>query len=162
MSTLLSSLFKFVALIPVCSCFLVTFYFIHALLPRLMASNKHNGPDGTEDTISTFLKDYGSYLRMDTCLAYASVLRATFVIDLLLSIAKHDPRHREAMKQMSKSTSMVFYEPVSRKLGISYDLVLCITHLYYDEFETDNDVGNIAASTRNTEREKSRQKTSYY
>jgi hypothetical protein len=78
-----------------------------------MASNRYNGPDNTEDDISTFLKEYGSYLRMDTCLAYASVLKATFVIDLLLNIAKHDPRHREAMKQMSKSTSMVFYEPVS-------------------------------------------------
>ena len=80
-----------------------------------MASTEHDGSDHSDDTIAAFLKDYGSYLRMDTCLAYASVLRATFVIDLLLSIAKHDPRHREAMKQMSKSTSMLFYEPVSSK-----------------------------------------------
>ncbi len=78
-----------------------------------MASTERNGPDHRDDTIATFLKEYGSYLRMDTCLAYASVLRATFVIDLLLSIAKHDPMHRDAMKQMSKSTSMLFYEPVS-------------------------------------------------
>ena len=96
-----------------CRCFLVTFYFIHSLLPRLLASNTHNAPDDIEDTIAIFLKEYGSYLRMDTCLAYASVLRVTFVVELLLNIAKHDPRHREAMKQMSKSTSMVFYEPVS-------------------------------------------------
>ena len=80
-----------------------------------MASTEHDGYDHSDSTIAAFLKEYGSYLRMDTCLAYASVLRATFVIDLLLSIAKHDPRHREAMKQMSKSTSMLFYEPVSSK-----------------------------------------------
>ena len=80
-----------------------------------MVSKKYNGTDSTEDDIAAFLKEYGSYLRMDTCLAYASVLKANFVIELLLSIAKHDPRHREAMKQMSKSTSMVFYEPVSTK-----------------------------------------------
>ncbi len=82
-----------------------------------MTAKRYTGLDNTEDAIATFLKEYGSYLRMDTCLAYASVLKATFVIDLLLSIAKHDPRHREAMKQMSKSTSMVFYEPVSSTLS---------------------------------------------
>jgi hypothetical protein len=89
-----------------------------------MASNRSKGPDDTEDVISTFLKEYGSYLRMDTCLAYASVLKATFVIDLLLSIAKHDPRHREAMKQISKSSSMVFYEPVRSTFSLKYRLYL--------------------------------------
>jgi hypothetical protein len=92
-----------------CSCFLTTFYFIHALLPRLL---HEGGVETATDDIVVFLGEYGSYLRMDTCLAYAGVLKSETVVDLLLSIAKHDPRHREVMKQLSRSTSMVFYEPV--------------------------------------------------
>jgi hypothetical protein len=85
-----------------------------------MNSKKIYDLDDTQDEITIFMKEYGSYLRMDTCLAYASVLKATAVIDLLLAIAKHDPRHRDAIKQMSKSMSMVFYEPVSEKNLISF------------------------------------------
>jgi hypothetical protein len=94
----------------VCSCFLTTFYFIHALLPRLL--HETGDVETATDDIVVFLGEYGSYLRMDTCLAYAGVLKSETVVDLLLSIAKHDPRHREVMKQLSRSTSMVFYEPV--------------------------------------------------
>ena len=95
-------------------CFLVSFYFVHFYLPRLLS------PPGEDDEgrtvilgeIANFLKDYGSYLRMDTSLVYASALKATSVIDILLNIANHDPRHREALKQMTMPGSMVFYEPV--------------------------------------------------
>lgn len=65
------------------------------------------------DAIVVFLEEYGSYLRLDTCLTYAAVLKADTVVDLLLSIAKRDPRHREMIKQTTKTTSMLFYEPVS-------------------------------------------------
>jgi hypothetical protein len=64
-----------------------------------------------EQDIIPFIETYGSYLKLHTCLAYAAVLRAENVILSLLSLAKHDPRHREVMKHTVKS-SMVFYEPV--------------------------------------------------
>ncbi len=82
-------------------------------MPRLMLDKQGDGLEKARDEIVVFLGEYGSYLRMDTCLAYAAVLKADTVVDLLLSIAKHDPRHREMIKQTTKSTSMVFYEPVS-------------------------------------------------
>lgn len=72
--------------------------------------NDENGI--AKDDVVVFLGEYGSYLKMDTCLAYASALRFEAVVDLLLSIAKYDPRHKEVIKQTSKSVSMVFYEPV--------------------------------------------------
>ena len=97
-----------------CSCFLVTYYFIHAMLPRLMHTKTKEGPDSDKgrDEIVVFMGEYGSYLKLDTCFAYAAVLQADSVVDILLSIAKYDPRHREVIKQTSKSVSMVFYEPV--------------------------------------------------
>ena len=126
-----------------------------------MALNKYDDSDNAEGEITTFLKDYGSYLRMDTCLAYASVLRATFVIDLLLSIAKHDPRHREAMKQMSKSTSMVFYESVSEKIRICH-LFLFLRKLTFGLHNSKKvyDVGDIAAASKYYEGEIIRQEAS--
>jgi hypothetical protein len=50
---------------------------------------------------------------MHTCLAYAAVLKAEQVINVLLEAASHDPQHKEITRILSKSaTSLVFYEPV--------------------------------------------------
>jgi hypothetical protein len=73
-------------------------------------SNEENG--AAKDEIVVFLGEFGSYLKLDTCLAYASALKFEAVVDLLLSIAKYDPRHKEVIKHTSKSIGMVFYEPV--------------------------------------------------
>ena len=81
-------------------------------MPKLLDPENYNTASECLDEIISFMKEYGAYLRMDTCLVYASVLKAHSVIDTLLNIAKHDPRHREVVKQLSKSTAMVFYEPV--------------------------------------------------
>lgn len=56
---------------------------------------------------------FGSYLKMQTCLSYAAILHAEDVVESLLAVAKHDPRHKEVLKQMSRTNSMIFYEPVS-------------------------------------------------
>lgn len=86
-------------------------------MPRLLPNTLEYPEEKAADEIVVFLGEYGSYLRMDTCLSYATAVKAETVIDLLLGIAKHDPRHREVIKQLSKSSSMVFYEPV-RDLSI--------------------------------------------
>jgi hypothetical protein len=43
---------------------------------------------------------------------YASALKANIVIENLLSLAKHDPRHKEVMKELSRDSSLILYEPV--------------------------------------------------
>jgi hypothetical protein len=73
-------------------------------------ATEENG--AAKDEIVVFLGEFGSYLKLDTCLAYASALKFEAVVDLLLSIAKYDPRHKEVIKHTSKSIGMVFYEPV--------------------------------------------------
>lgn len=84
-------------------------------MPRLMNGKSDNGAnaESTMRDIRDFLEKFGSYLRIDTCLAYAAAVRAESVVDILLGVAKHDPRHREVIKQTSKQATMVFYEPVS-------------------------------------------------
>lgn len=85
--------------------FLTTFYFTQKLLP-------HFKPEASNEEIFSFVKIYGSYLSLPTCLARASRLKAKPVIQLLLDVAKHDPVHNEAMKHAAKTTSLVFFEPV--------------------------------------------------
>jgi hypothetical protein len=71
------------------------------------------------EEISEFITTYGSYLKIHTCLAYASAMSAEEVIDSLLDVAKHDPKHKEVMKQISKTNALVFYEPVRDLLSHS-------------------------------------------
>lgn len=96
-------------------CFLVTFYFTQKLLPKLIKNDLSELPSDNDalDSMIVFLGEYGSYLRLHTCMAYAAVLKADTVIDLLLGVAKHDLRHREVMKQTARWNQLVFYEPVS-------------------------------------------------
>jgi hypothetical protein len=95
------------------TCFLVTYLFTQKLLPKLLY--ERDDPAASRkalDEISSFVKNFGSYLKMHTCLAYSALLQAEEVIDLLLEAAKYDPRHREMMKITSKGNALVFYEPV--------------------------------------------------
>ena len=62
--------------------------------------------------LSDFVLQFGSYLRLHTCLAYAAVLKAPKLIDSLLEVAKYDPRHREVMKQTARPSALVIYDSV--------------------------------------------------
>jgi hypothetical protein len=95
------------------TCFLVTYLFTQKMLPKLLY--QRDDPKAFRkalDEISSFVKNFGSYLKMHTCLAYSALLQAEEVIDLLLEAAKYDPRHREMMKITSKVNALVPYEPV--------------------------------------------------
>ena len=60
-----------------------------------------------------FVKKYGAYMKLHTCLAYAAALKRTDVIDALLELAEHDMRHREVIKLFSRRNALILYEPVS-------------------------------------------------
>ncbi|KAL7569184.1 hypothetical protein ACA910_017008 [Epithemia clementina (nom. ined.)] len=95
------------------TCFLVTYYFAQKLLPELL-SNDMNGSSLNEPALAaakSFVTDYGAYLRLHTCLAYAAALQAQDLVTLLVEIAKHDPQHRESMRRFSRAGSLLFYEP---------------------------------------------------
>lgn len=83
------------------TCVLVTYYFVNE---RLQHSEKALACD--------FVKEYGSYLDLHPCFAAAALTKADSVIDLLVQLAEHDLRHKEASRQMARASSLVFYEPV--------------------------------------------------
>jgi hypothetical protein len=96
------------------TCFLISFYFTQEILPG-MAENGggwRNTKSSTETDALEFVDLYGAYLKLPMALAYASFLRSESVVAKLLELAKHDPRHLEALKDISKVNSLVLYEPV--------------------------------------------------
>ena len=101
------------------TCFLTTYYFTQHLLPRLL--NRGLTADQVKEVVEElvdFVSQFGSYLRLHTCLAYAAVLKSSRLIDSLLEVAKFDPRHREVMKQTSRPSALVIYDSVCTMAAI--------------------------------------------
>lgn len=97
------------------------------MLPELLHRKESEEFQATLNETAAFVKDYGSYLKMHTCLAYSALLKAEEVIALLLEAAKYDPRHREMMKVTSKANALVFYEPVCFFVSVAQQAV-CQVH----------------------------------
>ena len=95
------------------TCFLTTYYFTQHLLPRLLPVRDQNANVEILEDITDFVLQFGSYLRLHTCLAYAAVLKAPTLINSLLEVARFDPRHREVMKQTSRPSALIIYDSVS-------------------------------------------------
>ena len=58
----------------------------------------------------SFVSDFGSYLKLHTCLAYSAILKARNVLRVLLDVAKFDPCHKDAMRRIANGKELVFYE----------------------------------------------------
>jgi len=86
----------------------------------------------TVKEILSFVEEYGSYLKLHTCLAYSAVVKADSVISSLLDVAKHDPNHKEMMKHTCKPGSLVFYEPVCPHAGADVNLYICLNPSSHD------------------------------
>ena len=118
------------------SCYLVTFYFIRQLLalPGLTStdegrkssidswtqspttSSAANTSTATpeEERAIDFIKKYGSYLKVHTCIVRASDVGSGPILRALLDMARFDLRHRDCLKRLSnKQTTFFLYESVS-------------------------------------------------
>mmetsp|Transcript_7430 Transcript_7430/g.12364 ORF Transcript_7430/g.12364 Transcript_7430/m.12364 type:complete len:1143 (+) Transcript_7430:213-3641(+) len=98
------------------ACFLITFYFTQEILPGMgakgpLSAGWRNKKSFTEKDALDFVDMYGAYLRLPMALAYAAFLKSELVVVKLLELAKHDPRHLEALKDISKVHALILYEP---------------------------------------------------
>jgi hypothetical protein len=85
----------------------VTYFYLHKIID--------GGVNGemTGATEMSFVEKFGAYLQIHTCLTYAANAKDESAIIHLLDAAKHDLTHLEAIKEITKSKDLVFYEPVS-------------------------------------------------
>jgi hypothetical protein len=93
-----------------CSCYLTTHYFTQKLLPK-PKKDQATTVEARDDCI-VFVRTFGSYLKLHTCLVQAAAAHADDVVSVLLELARYDPRHKEFMKLGVKPHMLVFYEQV--------------------------------------------------
>jgi hypothetical protein len=95
---------------------LTTYYFTQQLLPTC-ATNEDQAPsDKAIEKAKGFIKNFGAYLQIHTCLSSAAKLKAGPVIGELLGVGSYDPSHRDAMREIHKANNMTFYDAVSISL----------------------------------------------
>ena len=67
-----------------------------------------------EENVVDFIKRYGAYLKLHTCIVRASDARSGPILRALLDLARFDLRHRDCLKRLTnKQTTFFLYEPVS-------------------------------------------------
>lgn len=94
-------------------CVLATFYFTQELLPGTLSVGSDDALVSERiDEAVEFVKVYGAYLKLHLSLVCAAMVKSDAVIETLLNLSKYDPRHREVVKELSKSSSLVLYDPV--------------------------------------------------
>lgn len=57
---------------------------------------------------------YGAYVDIYECLVSAGKIRSKLLVEKVVSVAKYDGRHAEALKALRKAKVLLFYEPVSQ------------------------------------------------
>ncbi|KAL7511838.1 hypothetical protein ACHAXN_008783 [Cyclotella atomus] len=91
------------------TCSLVTFYFTRTYQPN---GHLHLHLSEENETMALNLIDsYGSYLDLYKTLVLAGMLQCQSMITKLVSLAKYDPHHKEAIQGLQKAKVLMFYEP---------------------------------------------------
>lgn len=99
------------------SCFLVTYYFTQQILSRYTSCLSEADTEIIDQEVATFVQKFGTYLQIHSCLAFSARVEADRAVDELLKVAKHDPLHRDAAKEIQNANDMTFYDVVRNSFG---------------------------------------------
>ncbi len=97
-----------------CSCFLVTYYFSQKILTQYSSCPSLDDRKAVDVEVEAFLRKYGAYLQIHSCLVLSAKVEADKAIDQLLELARFDPLHREATKELARANDLTFYDTVSQ------------------------------------------------
>jgi hypothetical protein len=98
----------------------VAYYFTQKILAHYSETETEVvGEDkcSKEEEVASFVKKYGAYLQIHSCLSYSAAVKAETAISELLLIAYHDPSHRDALKEIQRGKTLIFYDTVSHCYG---------------------------------------------
>mmetsp|Transcript_4757 Transcript_4757/g.9803 ORF Transcript_4757/g.9803 Transcript_4757/m.9803 type:complete len:896 (-) Transcript_4757:78-2765(-) len=97
------------------TCRLVTFYFTQrSSLWSTSPINEEDIPSiSQEDEMEAakLIDTYGAYVDIYECLVSAGKIRSKLLVEKVVSVAKYDGRHAEALKALRKAKVLLFYEP---------------------------------------------------
>jgi hypothetical protein len=74
---------------------------------------------GTIDR-NSYIQAYGAYLQLQTSLSFASFVQDEVAISDILKVARDDPNHDDAMKDIEKSNGLLFYDSVSQVTSVDF------------------------------------------
>jgi hypothetical protein len=97
----------------------VTYYFTQHILAQYYDNESDTVAEdrsSIDEEASSFIKQYGAYLQIHSCLSYSAAVKAEAPIGDLLIVASHDPSHRDAVKEIQKANALTFYDTVSHFL----------------------------------------------
>lgn len=95
----------------------MTFFLTRKLRASALPSDTHQNhlltlPQSAEDEALALIDAYGSYIDIHACLVIAGQLHSKSIVDKLLSLAKYDSQHKEAVKVLERARTILLYEPV--------------------------------------------------
>jgi hypothetical protein len=91
----------------------VTYYFTQKVLGQYPVEDTGEDTSWIDKEAVAFVKKYGAYLQIHSCLSCSAAVKAVAPINEILQLASHDPTHRDAVREIHKSTSLTFYDSVS-------------------------------------------------
>jgi len=97
------------------SCFLVTYYFSQKILTQYSSCSSDDDTKAVDSEVAAFLHRFGTYLQIHSCLVFSAKVEAEKAIDQLLEVARHDPSHQEARKELTKANALTFYDAVRNR-----------------------------------------------
>lgn len=106
----------------------MTYYFTQKVLAQYPVEDTGEDTSWIDKEAVAFVKKYGAYLQIHSCLSCSAAVKAVAPINEILQLARHDPTHRDAVREIQKSTSLTFYDAVS-VLAKKDILVHSTTHL---------------------------------
>ena len=96
-----------------CRCFLVTYYFTQHILWKYLSASEPDMEQINEE-VAVFVRRFGTYLQIHSCLAFSARVKADRAVDELLAVSRFDPSHRDAVKEIQNAKDLTFYDAVSR------------------------------------------------
>jgi hypothetical protein len=100
----------------------VTYYFTQKILAPYSETEKEVVDEdkcSKEEEVASFVQKYGAYLQIHSCLSYSAAVKAETAISELLVVASHDPSHRDAVKEIQRGKTLIFYDTVSHFYGLT-------------------------------------------
>eukprot|EP00980_Cylindrotheca_fusiformis_P028429 scaffold22599_cov139-Cylindrotheca_fusiformis.AAC.20 len=102
------------------TCFLVTYYYTQKVIGQYSVEDDGQDTSRMDKDAVTFVKKYGAYLQIHSSLSCSAAAKASAPIKEILQLARHDPTHRDAVREIQKSSSLVFYDTAKLSAALSF------------------------------------------
>lgn len=81
-------------------------------MSKYVSCSKDLELEAIDDEVDSFVRRFGTYLQIHSCLVFSASVEAEKAVDALLEVAQYDPSHVDTLKEFQKVNDLTFYEAV--------------------------------------------------